>query len=238
MVDATIGYERLSFLDAYRGYHQIAMHPNDQEKTAFITPRGTYCYNVVPFGLKNARATYQRTVNKLLGKKIGKMVKAYIDDMVVKSKLSTEHLDNLGHVFDDLLEHRLRLNVEKCAFGVSSGKFLGYIVSLRAPTTIKEVQRLTGMVAALNRFIRRLGDLCHPFFQAIKTSRRRFHWTEECEQSLHLLKNYLSCSPLLVTPVRTKTSIYTWQFLIMPPVPSWFGKKGWFISRSSTLVKQ
>lgn len=92
----SLGYERLSFLDAYRGYHQIAMHPDDQEKTAFITPQGTYCYKVVPFGLKNAGATYQRTVNKLFGNKIGKMMEAYIDDMVVKSKLSSEHLDNLG----------------------------------------------------------------------------------------------------------------------------------------------
>lgn len=105
------------------------MNPDDQEKTVFITPRGTYCYNVIPFGLKNAGATYQRTVNKMFGKKIGKTMKAYIDDMVVKSKLSSEHLDNLGHVFDVLLEYKLRLNAEKCAFGVSSGKFLGYMVS-------------------------------------------------------------------------------------------------------------
>lgn len=144
-------------------------------------------------------------------------MEAYIDNMVVKSKLSSEHLDNLGRTFDVLLEYKLRLNVEKCAFGVSSGKFLGYIVSrrgieadpkqltavqnLRAPTTIKEVQRLTGMVAALNHFIHRSRDLCQPFFQAMKTCRQRFIWKEKCEQSLQTLKVYLSRAPLLVTPI-------------------------------------
>lgn len=209
--------ERLIFLDAYCGYHQIAMNPDDQEKTTFITPRGMYYYNVIPFGLKNAGATYQRIINKMFGNKIGKTMEAYIDDMVVKSKFGSEHLDNLGRVFDVLLQYKLRLNAEKCAFEVSSGKFLGFMVSrrgieadskqiivvqnLRSPITIKEVQWLTGMVAALNRFIRHSGDLYRPFFQAIKTSRRRFQWTEECEQSLQTLKDYLSRAPLLVTPV-------------------------------------
>lgn len=107
-------------------------------------------------------------------------MEAYIDDMVVKSKLSSDHLDNLGQAFNVLLEYKLRLNAEKCTLGVSFGKFLRFIVSrrgieadpkqltavqnLRAPTTIKKVQRLTGMVAALNRFIRHSGDLCRPFF--------------------------------------------------------------------------
>ncbi|XP_058180145.1 uncharacterized protein LOC131298686 [Rhododendron vialii] len=217
MVDATTGYERLSFLDAYRSYHQIAMHLDDQEKTAFITPRGVYCYKVVPFGLKNAGATYQRTIMMLFGKQIGKTMEAYIDDMVVKSRFSQDHPDDLGRTFDVLLKYKLRLNAEKCAFGVSSGKLLGFIVSrhgieadpkqlavvqnLRAPTTIKELQRLTGMLTALHHFIRRSGDICRPFFQAMKTSRRGFIWTEDCEQSLRNLKAYLSRAPLLVTLV-------------------------------------
>ncbi|XP_058217376.1 uncharacterized protein LOC131328449 [Rhododendron vialii] len=178
MVDATAGCEHLSFMDTYRGYHQIALAPKDQENTAFISPRGTYCYKVVPFGLKNAGATSN-----------------------APSQIC----------------FLLRLNAEKCAFGVSLGKFLGYIVSrrgieanptqilavqnLRALTIIKEVQRLTGMVAALNRFIQRLGDLCHPFFRVITISRRKFVWTGECEQALQSLKQYLSHAPLLVKPL-------------------------------------
>ncbi|XP_058223017.1 uncharacterized protein LOC131332738 [Rhododendron vialii] len=217
MVDATAGCERLSFMDAYRGYHQIALDPEDQEKTAFISPRGTFCYKVVPFGLKNAGATFQRSITKMFPGMLGVKVEAYIDDLVCRSIFARDHLRDLGEVFAVLKHRKLRLNAEKCAFGVSSGKFLGYMVSrrgieadptqilavqrLRAPTTIKEVQRLTGMVAALNRFIRRSSDLCRPFFRAITTSRRKFVWTEECEQALQSLKQYLSHAPLLVKPL-------------------------------------
>ncbi|XP_058202708.1 uncharacterized protein LOC131317152 [Rhododendron vialii] len=217
MVDAMTGCEHLSFMDAYRGYHQIALDSEDQEKTTFISPRGTYCYKVVPFGLKNAGATFQRSITKMFPGMLGKTVEAYIDDLVCRSTFARDHLRDLGEVFAVLKRRKLRLNVEKCAFGVSSGKFLGHIVSrrgieadptqiqavrnLRAPTTIKEVQRLTGMVAALNLFIRHSGDLCRPFFQAITTSRRRFVWTDECEQALQSLKQYLSHAPLLVKPL-------------------------------------
>ncbi|XP_058185646.1 uncharacterized protein LOC131302870 [Rhododendron vialii] len=141
-------------------------------------------------------------------------VEAYIDDLVCRSIFAQDHLRDLGEVFAVLKHRKLRLNAEKYAFGVSSGKFLGYMVSrrgieadptqilavqrLRAPTIIKEVQRLTGMVAALNRFIRRSSDLYRLFFRAITTSRCRFVWTEECEQALQSLKQYLSHAPLLV----------------------------------------
>ncbi|XP_058223229.1 uncharacterized protein LOC131332938 [Rhododendron vialii] len=215
MVDATAGCERLSFMDAYRGYHQIALDPEDQEKTAFISPRATY--KVVPFGLKNAGATFQRSITKMFPGMLGKKVEAYIDDLVCRSRFARDHLQDLGEVFAVLKQRKLRLNAEKCAFGVSSRKFLGYLVShrgieadpaqilavqnLRAPASIKEVQRLTGMVAALNRFIRRSGDLCRPFFGAIPTSRCRFVWTEECKQALKSLKQYLSHAPLLVKPL-------------------------------------
>ncbi|XP_058211474.1 uncharacterized protein LOC131323643 [Rhododendron vialii] len=217
MVDATVGCERLSFMDAYRGYHQIALDPEDQKKTTFISPRGTYCYKVVPFGLKNAGATFQRSITKMFPGMVGKTVEAYIDDLVCRSTFARDHLRDLGEDFAVLKQRKLRLNAEKCAFGVSSGKFLGYMVSrrgieadptqilaiqnLRAPTIIKEVQWLTGMVADLNRFIRRSSDLCRPFFRAITTSRRRFEWTEECEHALQSLKQYLSHAPLLVKPL-------------------------------------
>ncbi|XP_058185921.1 uncharacterized protein LOC131303147 [Rhododendron vialii] len=217
MVDAMAGCERLSFMDAYWGYHQIALDPKDQEKTAFISPQRTYCYKVVPFGLKNAGATFQRSITKMFPGMLGRKVEAYIDDLVCRSVFARDHLRDLGEVFAVLKHRKLRLNAEKCAFGVSSGKFLGYMVSrrgieadptqilavqrLRAPTTIKEVQRLTRMVAALNHFIRRSSDLCRPFFRAITTSRRRFVWTEECEQTLQSLKQYLSHAPLLVKPL-------------------------------------
>ena len=131
LVDATSGHQRMSFLDAFQGYHQIAMNPTDQEKTTFITPRGIFCYKVMPFGLKNAGATYQRMVKRTLAKQLGKTVEVYIDDMVVKSILAEDHLSDLRAVFNILRRHRLKLNASKCAFGVGSGKFLGFMVTQR-----------------------------------------------------------------------------------------------------------
>ena len=181
LVDATAGHARFSFMDAYRGYHQIPMAKEDMEKTAFITPRGIYCYKVMPFGLKNAGATFQKAVTHILSKQLGRNVEAYIDDLVVKSKLAADHIADLTEVFGLLKKHKLRLNAEKCAFGVGTGKFLGYLVTRRGievdphqvkaieqleiPRSVKEVQRLTGMAAAMNRFISRSSDKCHDFFQ-------------------------------------------------------------------------
>ena len=92
MVDATAGHEMLSFLDAYSGYNQILMHHADQEKTTFMTDKGIYCHKVMPFGLKNAGATYQRLVNKMFKEQLGKTMEVYIDDMLVRSKQAEDHV--------------------------------------------------------------------------------------------------------------------------------------------------
>uniref|UniRef100_A0A2N9I3H5 Uncharacterized protein n=1 Tax=Fagus sylvatica TaxID=28930 RepID=A0A2N9I3H5_FAGSY len=184
LVDLASGQARLSFLDAFQGYHQIPMNAADQDKTAFITPRGTYCYKMMPFGLKNAGATYQRMVTKMFGHMIGKTVEVYIDDMLVKSLREENHVADLLKVFNILRESRLRLNASKCTFGVSSDKFLGHIVSRRGikpnldqiaalvdsvePRNIKQVQRLTGMVAALGRFISRGSRLTYQLLHAFQ----------------------------------------------------------------------
>ena len=134
----------------------------------------------MPFGLKNARLTYQRMMTKMFEPQLGKNVEVYIDDMVVKSKLVFEHLADLTSIFEILREHKLHLNVSKCSFGVGSGNFLGYMVthrgievnpdqikainSLQPPRNPKEVQKLTGMMVTLNRFISRSAERCKPFF--------------------------------------------------------------------------
>jgi hypothetical protein len=107
LVDATAGHDRMSFLDAFQGYHQIALSPEDREKTAFITPLGIYCYKVMPFGLKNTGATYQRMVTRMFKDQIGKTMEIYIDDMVVKSKLPQNHLEDLTETFRILRLHKL-----------------------------------------------------------------------------------------------------------------------------------
>ena len=186
------------------------MAEEDQEKTAFVTSQGLYYYMVMPFGLKNAGATYQRLVNQMFKKQIGRNVEEYVDDMLVKSKKEEDHLDNLKETFNTLRQYHMKLNPSKCAFGVSSGKFLGFIVSQRgieanpekfrailemcSPRTIKEMQSLTGRVAALNRFVSKVTNKCLPFF---KTLKKAFAWMEECETAFQELKHYLSNPPLL-----------------------------------------
>ena len=129
IVDATAGHELLSFMDAFSGYNQISMDLDDQEKTSFVTRQGTYCYRVMPFGLKNAGAPYQRLVNRMFQKQIGTSMEVYIDDMLVKSTTAELHIAHLFEAFHILREYNMKLNTAKCAFGVSVGKFLGFIVN-------------------------------------------------------------------------------------------------------------
>ena len=129
LVDSTAGHKLLTFMDAFSRYNQIQMDEKDQEKIAFIASQGLYCYKVMPFGLKNARATYQRLVNQMFSKQIGRNVEVYIDDMLVKSKEEEDHLDDLKETFNTLRQYNMKLNPSKCAFGVSSGKFLRFMVS-------------------------------------------------------------------------------------------------------------
>jgi hypothetical protein len=131
LIESTASHERMSFLDAFQWYHQIALRREDQEKTAFITPKEVFCYKVMPFGLKNAGATYQRMVTKMFSELLGKTVEVYIYDMVVKSTKSLDHVQDLRHVLDILRRHNLKLNVAKCAFGVGLGKFLGFMETQR-----------------------------------------------------------------------------------------------------------
>ena len=207
-------------MDAFSGYNQIQMEEEDQERTAFITSRGLFCYKAMPFGLKNAGATYQQLVNKMFHNQIGRNVEVYVNDMLVKSKENEDHLIDLKETFQALRTYNMKLNPEKCAFGVSSGKFLGFMVSQRGieanpdkikailemspPTTVKEVQSLTGKTATLNRFVSRSTDKCLPFFKIL---RRAFQWTEECQHAFEELKVYLSFPPLL-SPSKTGEELY------------------------------
>ena len=174
----------------------------------------------MPFGLKNAGETYQRLVNKMFSKQIGRNMEVYMDDMLVKSKEELAHLDDLEEMFATLRQYQIKLNLSKCAFGVASGKFLGFMVSQRgkeanlekvkvilnmtSPKTIKEVQKLTGRIAALNRFVPKATEKCLPFF---KTLKQAFTWTDECEVAFQELKRYLSNPPLL-SPSQEGENLY------------------------------
>lgn len=129
LVDATYGHPRMSFLNAFQGYHQIALAVKDQEKIVFISTNANYHYTIMPFRLKNAGTTYQRMMTRMFRDKIGRMVEVYIDDMVVKSKWEKGHIDDLKEVFEVLWRHKLYLNADKCSFRVGAGKFLGYMIT-------------------------------------------------------------------------------------------------------------
>ena len=113
----------------FSGYHQIPMHLPDAEKTTFITPHGLYFYDVMPFGLKNVGATYQRLVTKIFRPLLANTMKAYIDDMLMKSKERFDHTKHLQEAFELLRRYDMKLNPLKCAFEVSLGKFLGFMVT-------------------------------------------------------------------------------------------------------------
>ena len=151
-------------------------------------------------------------MTKIFKPQLGRSVEVYIDDMVVKTKLVSEHVGDLTSIFEILREYKLRLNASKCTFGVGLGKFLGYMVThrgievnlnqikainnLQPPQNPKEVQKLTGMMAALNRFISRSADRCRPFFLLLHKW-KEFEWTDECIVAFQKLKQYLSCPPIM-----------------------------------------
>jgi hypothetical protein len=184
VIDSTAGYDLLCFLDCYSGDHQIAIKEENQEMTAFITPLGTYCYTTMLFGLKNAGAMYQRAIQVCFKRQLNKNVEAYVDDVVVKTRNSDTLIADLEETFASLRECRWKLNPNKCVFGVPSGKLLGFITNhcgieanpekisaitkMKVPTCIKDVQKLTGCMAALNRFISKLGEWGLPFFKLLK----------------------------------------------------------------------
>ena len=170
----------------------------------------------MPFGLKNAGATYQRLVNKMFQKQISTSMKVYTDDMLVKSVKARLHVNHMAEAFQVLKNYKMKLNPTKCVFGVSAGNFLGFIVNsrgieanpnkirvvldMRPPSNTKEVQCLTGRIVALSQFVSRSSDKCQPFFQILK---KAFQRDAHCEEAFTMLKTYLSSPPILVSPTET-----------------------------------
>jgi hypothetical protein len=198
------------------GYHQIVLKEEDQIKIAFITPFRTYAYKTMSFGLKNAGATYQRAIQMCFADQLHRNVEAYVDDVVIKTRNPDDLITNLEETFSSLRKFQWMLNPTKCVFGVRLGKLLGFIVSnwkieanpmkitaitdMEAPTTIKDVQKLTGYMAALNRFISRLGERGLSFFKLLKRQ-DKFQWMEEAERALQDLKQHLQSPPVLTAPL-------------------------------------
>ena len=157
------------------GYNQIKMTLEDRKKTSFITPWGAFFYLVMSFGLINVGATYQRAMTKIFHDMIHKEIEVYVDDMIVKSGTEEEHVENLSKMFQRLRKYKLRLNPNKCTFGVRSGKLLGFIVSQKgievdpdkvravrempAPKTEKQVSGFLGRLNYISRFISHMTEI-------------------------------------------------------------------------------
>ncbi|GKV10424.1 hypothetical protein SLEP1_g21788 [Rubroshorea leprosula] len=195
LVEAASENERLSLLDAYFGYHQVPMAPADEEKTSFYAGDEIYCYVMMPFGLKNACATYQKMVTIVFRAQIDRNLEVYINDIVVKSLKAEDHLADLDETFNNLRKNRMWLNPAKCIFGVESGKFLGFMVSQRGIEVNPEKIRSA--------------DKCLPFFKIMRSAaqkdelgkHKKFEWNQECQAAVEELKSYLSSPPLLTKAI-------------------------------------
>ena len=212
LVDGVAGNKVLNFLDAYSNYNQIPMATSDMNKAAFITNDANYFYKVMPFGLKNAGATYQRLMDKVFSHIMGKCVEVYVDDMVVKSPSHHQHAQDLSTVFFALRQYNIRLNPKKCVFDVDRGKFLGSmltqrdieanlekcnaIIEMRSPNSVKEVQRLIGRLTAISHFLPKLAEQTQPIIQLLKKS-ANFTWNDDYEQVFQKLKTTLTSPPIL-----------------------------------------
>jgi hypothetical protein len=191
------------------------MKESDQLATSFITPFGMYCYATMPFVLRNAGATHQRCMQHVFGDHIGRTVEAYVDDIVVKTRKADDLVNDLRVAFDCLRANGVKLNPEKCVFGVPRGMLLGYIVSQRGiepnPEKVtalermgpirdlKGFQKVLGCLATLSRFISRLGEKGLPLYRLLK-KHERFSWTVEAQEALDKLKATLARAPILTPP--------------------------------------
>jgi hypothetical protein len=191
------------------------MSREDEEHTAFIIVDGLFCYVSMPYGLKNALPTFMRVMHKAFSDLIRHLVEVYVNDIVVKIKSHAYLLDNLTLVFDRLRSMRTKLKPDKCVFGVTTGKLLGFLVSyrgiednpekiktikaMRPPAHIKDVQKFTRCLATLSRFVSRLAERALPFFKLLWKS-GPFVWTEKAEEVFQEFKRYLTSSPIMVAP--------------------------------------
>jgi len=216
LVDSAAGFEYLSMLFGYSGYNQIFIAEKDVSKTAFRCPGALGCYEwlVMPFGLKNAGATYQRAMNSMFHDFIEDYMQVYINDIVVKSSSEDRHLEHLRRSFERMRHYGLKMNPLKCAFGVCAGDFLGFVVhnkgieinqnktkaimETKPPSTKKELQSLLGKINFLRRFISNLTGRAQAFSPLLRLKKEDvFKWEPEHQKAFEEIKSYLTNPPIL-----------------------------------------
>ena len=214
-LDTLSGSQWFSTLDLISGYWQVEVDPQDKPKTAFTTPEGLFKFNVMPFGLCNAPATFQRLINMVLAGLQWTNCLVYLDDVIVMGRTFEEHLRNLAAVFDRLQEANLKLQPQKCIFAKKQVSFLGHIVSPAGiaadpektakvanwplPQTSREVQQFLGLASYYRRFIKDFAKITKPLHRLTERT-STFKWSQECTQSFEELRARLVSSPVLVFP--------------------------------------
>ena len=204
-----------SALDLASGYWQVMMEPGSREKTAFVTHAGLYEFNVMPFGLCNAPATFQRLMNNVLSGLVPQACLDYIDDVLVYGRTFEQHQENLEAVLKRLRDAGLKLKPAKCRLAQERVKYLGYVVSQEGlsvdedkvkavrnfprPTSVKQVRSFVGLTSYYRRFIPQYAKVAGPLHQ-LTHSDVPFCWSEECERSFNCLKELLTEAPVLITP--------------------------------------
>jgi ribonuclease HI len=226
LLQSVVGSSRISLLDGFSGYNQVLVHPDDQEKTTFTTPWGTFMYVKMSFGLMNAGATFQRAMDIAFIEETGKFIVVYLDDVTVFSQSDDEHLRHLRQVFEKCRRFGISLNPKKCLFGLEEGKLLGHIISkegiridpsrieailkIEHPRNLKELQSFIGKINFLRRFIPNLAELLRNITNILKKD-AKIKWDPESRSSFGQVKRALTQAPVLISPNFTK-DFYLFSF--------------------------
>jgi hypothetical protein len=215
IIDQAASCEMLSLLDCFSGYHQVWMRREDEAKTGFTTPFGIFRFVKMPEGLRNAGPTFNRMMELILGSQLSRNASAYVDNIVIMSEKETDHIGDLTETFDNMRRNGLKLNPEKCIFGIRKGHLLGCMVSkwgiqanpqkikvlrrMQPPSSRNEVQRLTGIIASLNIFIFKAAEGSLPFFKVLRAN-TIFQWGAEQQQAFEDMRNYLEEAAVVSKP--------------------------------------
>lgn len=219
LLDAFHGAQLFSTLDLFSGYWQVPMDPNDMEKTTFTTPLGNFSFRVMPFGLRNAPATFQRLMSEILREHIGSFVMVYLDDIVVYSGHPEKHLAHLDTVLGIIAQHGLKLNEKKCIFMKPELEFLGFLIGstglrtcpskitdllrIAPPRNITQLRSFVSLCSFYRRFVKGFAKIIEPLL-ALTRNGVDFEWSQKQNEAFELIKNKLACPPVLAFPDATR----------------------------------